>query len=118
MLTMARSGRRRYTPASSEVSVPTSMSALSNLGKPCKTCTRSAGPSLAAQPAALTVCVRRTALFFPSFIEFDFNSIVFLFQSLWLIPRLLRKDYFQISESLSFPHALSWNPGESETGPD
>ena len=61
---MARSGRRRYTPASSPVSVPTSMSELLNLGSSCKTCTRSAGPSLAAQPAALTSCVSRTAFLF------------------------------------------------------
>src|SRR5438093_10978834 len=75
VLTMARSGRKRNTPASSDVSVPTSMSGLLNLGNSCKTCTRSAGPSLAAQPAALTSCVSRTVGFFPSLIN---SSLVIL----------------------------------------
>src|SRR5215510_15443487 len=92
------------------------MSGLSNLGRPCKTCTRSAGPSLAAQPAALTSCVNRTALFLPSFIEFDSNSIVTIFQSSWLdSPQLAALTKFAIRRP-SFPHALSGNPGESGTG--
>src|SRR5581483_820193 len=62
VLTIARSGRRRNTPASSEVSVPTIKSGWSNFGRLCNTCDRSAGPSLAAQPAAATCRVRRTAL--------------------------------------------------------
>ena len=62
VLTIARSSRRRNTPASSDVSVPTIMSGCSNGGRLCSTCIRSAAPSFAAQPAAATCCVSPSSL--------------------------------------------------------
>src|SRR6266540_808847 len=62
VLTTARSARRRNTPASSEVSVPTIRSGCSHFGRLCSTCTRSAAPSFAAQPAAVTCCVNPISL--------------------------------------------------------
>src|ERR1700694_5492247 len=59
VLTIARSSRTRYTPASSPVEIPTS-----KLGSPlrssrARTAERSSGPNLPAQPAALQRAVSR-----------------------------------------------------------
>src|SRR5215469_13262040 len=57
---MARSSRRRNTPASSPVEMPTSKSGWLGNSSRASTAARSAGPSLPAQPAALQRAVKRT----------------------------------------------------------
>jgi len=59
VLTIARSSRRRKTPASSEVAIPTIRSGCVGFGSRARISARSAGPSFAAQPAALTLAVKR-----------------------------------------------------------
>ena len=59
MLTRARSSERRYIPASSDVSVPTSKLGSVDFGKLSNICSSSPGASLDAQPAHFTVAVKR-----------------------------------------------------------
>src|SRR5215472_12259380 len=58
---MARSSRRRNTPASSPVEIPTSKSGWLGRSSRARTSARSAGPSLPAQPAALQRAVSRVS---------------------------------------------------------
>src|SRR5689334_3425291 len=59
VVTRARLADSRYTPASSQVSLPTRTLALRGAGSLASTLRRSAGPSLHAQPPELTSAVRR-----------------------------------------------------------